>query len=82
MLVCEERSVYTPVPRHFLAPIAVCREAPELADRVLGVLRESEIEALNRGDEVVIADERCRSLGVEEGYIKVRLATERLQESP
>ena len=75
--VCEEREPQTPVPRHFLPPVAVCREVPDLVSRVLEILRSSEVEALERGDEVVIADERCRELGVDEGYIRIRPATPR-----
>ncbi|NPA96035.1 MAG: hypothetical protein GXO32_00350 [Crenarchaeota archaeon] len=60
--LCIEREVRTPVPRHFLAPLALCREAVELSESDVEQLPSEVRDRLRGRGEVTVPIDRCRAL--------------------
>lgn len=52
----------TPVPRHFLAPLALCREVGELSDSDVEQLPKEVRDRLRARGEAVVPIDRCRAL--------------------
>ncbi len=77
--LCKEKEVRVPVPRHFLAPLALCEEVAVLREEtVLEVLGREALERLLRRGETIVKDlDLIRRLGIdvkEPCYLRIVLS--------